>query len=175
MHTYIFIHIYILYIYIHINLSYTIKTIPWIQWICFIHLAYLNWGKYHIMLACCLVFCLFFISFSQSYGFSPFRYCAPGEGVHTHMHTQLPRKSSQMNTCQKLASESGSIPPFPEKQKGAFFPSTIGLRKVHYGRLQNRTSVNQPTGLLSVRLQINPNFRSHVHEFLIHHLLTICT
>ena len=43
------------------------------------------------------------------------------------------------------------------------------IRRIHYGHLQKKESVNQPIHLLSVRLQINPNFRNSVHEFLIHH------
>lgn len=90
-------------------------------------------------------------------------------GGHTRRHTQLMRKSFQINTCQKLASESG-IRSFPENQKEAPpAPSTIGMKKKGVLWSPSERRINQPTRLLSIRLQINPNFRSSVHEFLIHH------
>lgn len=50
-----------------------------------------------------------------------------------------------------------------------FLQQLVWMRRVHYGHLQNRDSVNQLAHLLSFWLQINPNFKNSVNEFLIHH------
>jgi hypothetical protein len=113
---------------------------------------------------------LFFISVSQSSGLSPFRFCAPG-ATHICISGSLGRhigwiyvseidfRREKLFTCSR------------ETERGFFvFQQLAWIRRVNYSHLQNRGSVNQLTHLLSVRLQINPNFRNNVHEFLIHHL-----
>ena len=60
---------------------------------------------------------------------SLFRYCGRGD---THRHTgtnSLLAIISGECVSQKLAAGNGSIPPFPEKQKKALFPSTFGMDK----------------------------------------------
>lgn len=58
---------------------------------------------------------------------------------------------------------------FQKSKKEVFCASTIGMNEkgALWSPLEQR--INQLAHLLSFRLQINPNFKNSVNEFLIHH------
>lgn len=90
-------------------------------------------------------------------------------GPQTHRHKQPTRNHFGWIRQSEIGFRKWKHTSFSREAEKVLFPPTLGMNKKGTLWSPSEERINQPIHLLSVWLQINPNFRNSVHEFLIHH------